>query len=349
MKYLLTPVLLLFLSVRTGAQRGTDLDVLPQETLHFHKPAAAQLPPGLFSHFEVIDERPDSARIGVYLITRPLFPNFDRQFVFGEPAAAQIAEYLNRYFARPGGPYTALIVLRSLWLSNANYTRPEEFRNAKIGYEVSHIRLRAELYAKLDSQYIPVFRYDTTLSNKSRFRPTLVISGLENDLSHLFTNLADSASRVTALKQYAGRHISRQEIETFNRSRFDKFADSTASFAAGVYASFEEFQSNAPSIRNFEIKKVKKETLLYLKDASGKSNFSTDAWGYSDGTRLYIMRDGSLWPAWRQRKAFYLYALSDKDKHVTYDANGLANGEPQPDQEQEVCIYTFDPDTGEFY
>jgi hypothetical protein len=348
MKYLLAPVFVLFLSFRTSAQRGSDLAGLIQKTVHFNKPATATFQ-GLFSHFEVIDERPDTARIGVYLTIAMYRPNYDRQFVFGKPAASEIAEYLNRYFTRPGAPYTALVVLRSLWLSNANYFKREEINNFKREYEVSHIRLRAEVYATRDSQYIPVFRYDTMLSNRARYNPVLQISRLEEDLSSLFINLADSTSLVTEQKQNASRKISRRQIRDFNRSRFDKFVDSTASYASGVYASFEEFLNNAPSILNFEIKTTKSEHLLYIKDAAGKSNYSSDAWGYSDGATLFIMRDGSLWPAWRQGKALYFYGLSDKDKHLTFDANGLANNTPQPDQEQELCIYTFDTDTGEIY
>jgi hypothetical protein len=348
MKCLLAPVVLLFIFFRADAQREGDLTGLIQKTLHIGKPAASSTS-GLFNHFEVIDERPDTARIGVYLTVALYRPNYDRQFIFGKPASSEIAEYLNRYFSRPGAPYTALIVLRSLWLSNANYVRRQEINNPKKEYEVSHIRLRAEVYATRDSQYIPVFRYDTLLSVRVRYNPVLQISRLESDLSGLFANLADSASWVTGQKQNAGRHVSRQEIRDFNRSRFDKFADTNASYTPGVYASFEEFINKAPSIQNFEIRTVKKEQLLYIKDGAGKSNYSNDAWGYSDGTTLFIMQDGSLRTAWRQGKAFYFYGLSDKDKHLTFDANGLANNTPQPDQEQELCIYAFDTDTGEFY
>jgi hypothetical protein len=348
MKYLLSPVFFIFFCFRSEAQPDTDLASLPQETLHFYKPAST-FPGNRFNHFEVIDERPDTARIGTYLITRSLFPNFDRQFVFGKPAADEIAQYLNRYFTRQDAPYTALIVLRSLWLSNANYVKREEINAHGKGYEVSHIRLRAEFYASRDSQYIPVFRYDTMLSNRSGYNPILQISRLEHDLSNLFINLADSASLMTDRKQNAGRRISRQEIRDFNRARFDKFADSNLIYASGVYASFEEFLNNKPSIQNYEIRTVKKDRLVYVKDAAGKSEYSNDAWGYSDGKTLYIMRDGSLCPTWRQGKAFYFYALSDKDRYTSLNANGLADTTPHPGQDQELCIYTLDTDTGDVY
>jgi len=68
----------------------------------------------LFSHFEVIDERPDTARIGVHTNMKTFRRPYDRQLVFDRPAALAVAAWLNNHFSRPGAPYTALIVLRSL-------------------------------------------------------------------------------------------------------------------------------------------------------------------------------------------------------------------------------------------
>jgi hypothetical protein len=153
MKHLLSPVCLLLLCLSAGAQHQTIMADLSKTTLHFDKPDPSAFP-SLFSHFEVIDERPDTGRIGIYLIQGVLRPN-DRQYVFKKPAAAEIAEYFNQHFTRPGAPYTALVILRTLWLSNANYTGEDQLKSPEKQYEQVHIRLKAEVYAAKDTQYIP--------------------------------------------------------------------------------------------------------------------------------------------------------------------------------------------------
>jgi hypothetical protein len=357
MKYLLlSSVCWLFLCLSTSAQhKVVTINDLSRKTVHFDKPDAQRFS-GLFRHFEVIDERPDTGRIGISLLIGTIRGNYDRQFVFDKPAAAEISDYLNRYCTRPDAPFTALVVLRGLWLSNSNYLGPDGLKSAETQYEQWHIRLKAEIYAKRDSLYIPIFRYDTAWSKKMDDYTSAQhasFSELEANLSNLFLNLADSASSVTEQKQNSSRPITRQQIDDFNRSRFDKFADTNTTCARGVYANFEEFINNAPSIQDFEIKMEKKDHLLYIKDAAGKTNFSADAWGYCDGKSLFIMRDGILWPVWKEEKAFYFYALSDKEINMpqTFSALGqpIYNPKARESLEKEICIYTLDTDTGEIY
>jgi hypothetical protein len=355
MKYLLlSPVCLLFLCLSTDAQhKVVTMADLSRKTLQFNKPGALAIP-GLFSHFKVIDERPDTARIGIFLMLGKFQWAHDCQFIFGKPAATEIAGYLNQYSTRTDAPYTALVVLRGLWLSNADY-RPEGLKAAEKQYEQFHICLKAEVYATRDSQYIPIFRYDTVWTMKTTdyyasLHPSY--SDIEATLSDIFLDLADSASWVIKQKQNPGRLISREQIREFNCSRFDKFADTNTAYPRGVYASLEEFRNNTPSIRDFEIRKEKNQRLLYIKDASGAPNISHDAWGCSDGTTLFIMRDGTLWPVWKEGKAFYFYAFSDKALYAPGYIEALTNPqiyEPHEGEGKEKCIYTLDTDTGEIY
>jgi hypothetical protein len=74
----------------------------------------------------------------------------------------------------------------------------------------------------------------------------------------------------------------------------------------GVYTSFEEFRNNAPSIGDFEVQVEDNRRVLYIREA-GHSYYTHDAWGYCDGKDIYIMRDGMLYAAWREGKAFYFY------------------------------------------
>lgn len=353
-----------------------SMSTLSRTTIRF-RTSGNTFYPGLFNHFEVIDERADTARIGIRAMTGPFSHNHQRQLVFGKPAAAEIAEYLNGHFSRQGAPFTALVILRTLWLTDANYTREDLVKDPDKKLDNFQIRLKAEVYAAKDSLYMPVVRYDTLVTTKNRDHnsPQTPFSAfqsfypfMEAGLADLFNNLADSASLVAARKTGNGPKVSREEIREFNRSRFTMPVDNGAVYAAGVYASFEEFRNNAPSIHDFELKKEKKDILLYIKDATGTSYYSHDAWGYSDGVSLFVMKDGILWPAWKEGKAIYFYGLSDKIRTVQFqDYNAGTPGYTSPsgavvrgtpgystpytttEEEKVKCIYTVDMDSGEVY
>jgi hypothetical protein len=324
----------------------------------------------MFNRFEVIDERVDTARIGIRSRTVMFSHNHARQLVFGRPAASEIAGYLNAHFSRQGAPFTALLVLRTLWLSDANYTEEDLLRDPNKKSQKFQIRLKAEIYAGEDGLYQPVFRYDTLVTRKGPNYgfPQSSDPEMEYDLSNLFNDLADSASLVAGHKAGNGRKISWEQIREFNRSRFSIPIDSETVYAAGVYASFEEFRNNTPSIQDFEIKTEGKDILLYIKGPTGTSYYSHDAWGYSDGKTLYIMKSGILWPAWKEGRAIYFYGLVYRvqpgqgggyypgSPGYSTPGGAMVGGTPgyfgpsygNTDKEGK-CIYTVDMDTGELY
>ena len=287
------------------------LSALPSVTIRIrasHDPAHTANS-SLFSHFEVIDERPDTARIGVHTNMKTFRRPYDRQLVFDQPAAPAVAAWLNSHFSRPGAPYTALIVLRALWLSDARYIREDLVRDPDRRFEKTHIRLKAEVYAVKDNRYLPVIRFDTLQATKKMtYYASLQApySDWGNNLASILADLADSSSSVTARRQDGDRRISLEDILLFNTSRFRAPIGTDTTLTRGVYNSFEEFRNNAPSIRDFEVKVEDDRRILYTREA-GNSYYTHDAWGYCDGKDVYIMRDGILYSAWREGKAFYFY------------------------------------------
>ena len=300
---------LLFSSLLCTAQSAISISTLGSVTIHLRNPDELSFHGKVFAHFEVIDERPDTARIGVHLYVPTFGWNRARQLVFHRPVAAELADYLNAGFARPGAPYTALIVLRDLWLSDANYLREDMLKDPDKLHERTHIRLKAELYATKDSLFIPVLRFDTTQVYKqdNRYTGDSYYASWGYNLAGILNNMADSAGRLANTKDGHSRLVSRADIEDFNHSRFVAPIGIAADLTAGVYASFDEFRNNTPSIRDFEIKMEHKERLLYIREPNGKSYYSHDAWGYCDGKDIFIMRDGMLCQAWREGGAFYFH------------------------------------------
>lgn len=310
MNYTISFVCSVLLSLPGIAQQThVSLSSLSSVTIHL-KEAKAPLPASPFSHFEVIDERTDTSRIGLHTFIHLLGGSrtHQRQMVFQHPAAREIAAWLDAHFTRPDAPYTALIVLRDLWLYDANYLREDKLKNPDIADERSHIRLKAEIYAVKDSQYIPLIRFDTlqTYKRSNTYNDIDSYYSLwDRDLTNVLNDMADSAAGMTATRAGNGRRIRLDDILQFNRSRFEAPITGTTTPNAGVYANFDEFRNNAPSIQNFEIRRVDGDLTLYIKDGSGVSYYSHDAWGYCDGKDIYIMREGMLLPVWKEGKAYY--------------------------------------------
>lgn len=350
-----------------------NLSSLPKSDIHLYLPSKADSAFYLFNHFEVIDERPDTARIGIRTNkSGSIFSGRDRQIVFNRPAATEIAGYFNKNFTRPGAPCTALVILRSLWVSDAIYIPRDMIKDQDKKFGMGHIHLKAEVYASEDSLYTPVFRYDTLLMETTfnYYASTRTpFSKLEKDLSDLLINLADSASLIGQSKLGKSHQITRQQIVDFNRTRFTSPFDNSTAYTRGVYMSFEEFRNNAPSILDFEIRtEDKDQQVLYIRDASGTPYYSHTAWGYCDGKSIFIMRDGLLCPAWKEGSAFYFYAFSVTEKlqqtqvvnpgtpNMVTPSGAIIRGTApstyqttQKFREKDRTIYALDMDTGNAY
>jgi hypothetical protein len=338
---LLTPLLLLALDGM--AQSPAPLSGLHAVTIqlrHTADPAPSLTHSAGFSHWEVIDERADSTRIGIHTCIPDFGRNYDRQLIFARSTGSEIAGYLNRHYARPGAPYSALVVLRTLWLSDANYNRAEWLRHPERRFERSHIRLKAEIYAIRNDRYIPVLRFDTlqTAMRKRILEQRSAYYEWGLNLGLLMNGLADSASRLAPGKEEDNRWVGLEDIRRYNASRLDAPIDDGRP-ARGVYANFEEFRNNTPSIQNFEIKLENHERLIYIRE-SGTTYYTHEVWGYSDGKDIYVMRDGILFPAWKEGRAFYLPA-----------AAAIANSmmEPRERDYKQRSIYFIDMDTGDIY
>ena len=149
------------------ASPDAGLSALRRLTIRLNDPHDPIPPPSPdafrpFSHFEVIDDRPDTTRIGVHGNLPMNSHAFDRQLIFPGPAAQELTRYLNRYFVHPDAPDTVVVVLRQLWLSDTDpyFPSADPFQPTGQGQqaEKTHIRLKAEVYARRDNRYLPLLR-----------------------------------------------------------------------------------------------------------------------------------------------------------------------------------------------
>lgn len=316
MKYLYYSILL-FLFINTAYPQSLSRSGSASNPFGTCQPVRIQLTPdkgerGLFNHFEVIDARPDTARIGVHRDRHKANHSFYRQLVLAGAASDDIAAYLNTSFSNPRGIYSAMVVIRALWLSDANCSREGLMKDPGRGFEKTQIRIKAEVYAARDSVYVPLLRFDSLeISKKSSY------SWYGEALSGLLAYLACSAADEADKKWQSGKRLRLEEISQFNQSRFEMAITRDQTLSKGVYSNFDEFRNNAPSIKEYELKREDGRMILYIKDAGRKSYYSHNAWGYCDGTSIFIMRDGTLCPAWREGNAYYLYGNADFGELLT--------------------------------
>ena len=224
MKYPLILLCLIFLSLALKAQ---PLPALKTVTIRLDtlENSAETHRASLFHHFEVLDERPDTIRIGIYGGRAP----DNKQLVLARPASREIATYLDARFTQPQAAYTALVVIRTLWLSDANNTLTDLVNDPEKNHERGKLRLKAEIYAEKEGSYTPLFRFDSldVLETGSYIR-------FGNRLSILLERLADSAINLLAATTGEGRKITRSAIQAFNRSRFDVPVNAGAPLEKGV-------------------------------------------------------------------------------------------------------------------
>ena len=326
--------------------------------------------PAPFSHFEVLDLRPDTARIGNHTEISPyIVATRNRQLALAGQAAPEIARYLNDHFPGTGTGFTALVVIRTFWVSDKEYTYNEVGDQGQVPgtpprYWV--IRLKAEIYAGKDNQYTPLKRFDSSVDmrlstgNSEDFLTDSVLaaagaypqyspySRAGAGLASLLLEMVNSISQMDISARWVqGRRLSMGDINTFNQSRLDLPICMDDHLVRGVYRNFEEFKSNAPSIKDFEIQSDKKSSGVYLKDETGQSYLTHEVWGLCDGQSVYVMLGGVLYRAWKEQKAYYVSGdlnLSWIQKPDVVNFNGAGRV-----VKSKAKVYCVDMDTGNIY
>ena len=94
---------------------------------------------------------------------------------------------------------------------------------------------------------------------------------------------------------------------------------------------FEDFRQNKPAFTYFEIKFDKVSDHLFVIGKRGFDSLIMDAWGYSDGERLYCQVMSNYFPLFRSGNNFDFYAPKDfvvKTPLVPVPKMGGSSGSP---------------------
>ena len=245
--------------------------------------------------FEVVDYRPDSLRIGLFGNRKQL-----SDLRFNSSPGSTIQFFLNENYTNPLATKTLLVVIKDLWFSDivdVPGATPSNFN--------SHIKFRVEAYVKEETGYVPMAYFDTLISSKTGV--TLIAPFTMPGLIDAFIDKI-SAVDLEHANLPSKRHLSLGAVDSFSKRSFTYPVTVANTLKKGVYANFEEFRNNRPSVSNYDIDNEKDGSIsLRLIDEQGKSYYSRRMWGYCDGQQTYVMMDGNLFPVIHYGRAFYVY------------------------------------------
>jgi|SRR6185312_15139351 len=262
----------------------------------------------------VIDARPDSLSFGLIQSagSKPVFLQASKG------VKLEVEHFLDRYlqFDSAHGPGRIILVLDKLWLSDElnqqkdpySANRIENIDSEKVYAEsASGIAIRAELYFQDQSGYYPLYRYDSTIAGA---RTVAEYAGgyLQEALVSCVQNLKKWDSAVENLTK--SRKLSWEEIDRFNKRKFELPILANTLLREGIYMRFEDFRNNRPSYDRFTVKKNKLTDEIYILDSTDGESIVSNLWGYCDGKNVFIRSLKNFYLLQRVNNSFYFYGAA---------------------------------------
>lgn len=311
-----------------------------------------------FSAIVVADERFDRTKLGYFYAPKK---NELLKMCTKKNTAEGVADFLNNYFSRSSSQATdsVFVHLKKLWIKNDDpYANGKD---AKIsGYS---IRLKAEFYLKRESCFYPLYRFDSTLyvEGTSEKAPGMLIrKGLTASVRKLNTSLFPAQGLSC---------LSLSQIDSFNRASRNIPILKEVTPRKGIYLTFNEFRNNQPAFTDFKISFEERSDFLSISGKAINDSIVNDAWGFSDGTTIFIRHGKNFFPLFRAGGNFEFYAFNKitVDKSFPYPyypsyqrgnnvANVINNGTglllsriTTKSKSSDIRLYTLDIETGKIY
>ena len=262
----------------------------------------------VFNEIQVLDCRPDTSRLGIFMdagIQREILFHSEKGDVL--TASGTINQYLSDKWKNEAGKTSLLLVLKKFWITDKSLdsTREDFFSG---GNSQTKISLSFESYIKDSTGYIPFAKFDTVFRSE---RPVIITSIFR--LPELMKAFMDRLSSIDMNKIMKKKlRMSYDEVQVYSNRDYVLPIMAAQQLNKGVYASFDEFSKNNPSIHNYSIEKdVAGLQALFLKDEAGKDYYSWKCWGYCDGENIFMMMDGNLFPVIRYHNAYYVLGSTE--------------------------------------
>jgi len=304
-----------FLMYLTGyAQKKTEKEIVMTDyyahVVTLSKPVTIYHPVLPLTGIRVFDTRFDTVSSG--LIANSMNSK-EKLIHFNRSASVAIEDYFKSHISlappdNNGKALTLVCFIKKLFLSDFIYIDNNNQVNSKSpNYDIkSGVMTLLEFYANQDENFIPLYRFDTTVTGEKDVS--------RNSRDYLEDVLTASLRRLETLNWEKIRMYSkpkaRFEVDSFNNSRFN-IPILKESPRKGLYLNFEHFRNNTPVDSVFSVEKTKKGDYLYVKNQKGEEILQTDLWGYCDGKDIFIFGAENYFKLSRYGNTFIVYGAKD--------------------------------------
>lgn len=298
----------------------------------------------------VVDERPVKTAVGFYYSENAKLSKFQ----FKEECAVAIQQWLKNFISpaiNADTNYNFLMVIKKLWLSQDL----DPYIDSKRAIEFSShlyegVMAKFEFYVFIGEKYYPLYRFDSSftvrrnlLKNADDVIDTAIIVSLDKMKK---INIPDWVKKHTS--------ISFNEIVAYNERTIRMLSlKETSSPNRGVYKTFNEFKTNNPSIKNYELKKDKFSDMLYAKDDEKNEYPIRFAWGYCDGSKIFIKSGDKYFPLNPFGNTYFFKGYKNLSlNEAQINAPNSFNSIHMVDAvltSKYYKYYLLDPESGEFY
>jgi hypothetical protein len=252
---------------------------------------------------------------------------------------------------------TLACFIKKLFISDNIYLNDGKKVSANdVNFEVkSGIMTVLEFYAQREDSFIPLYRFDSTITGKKdvyRFADEYISNILSASLRKM-----ESLDWERIFTNVKPKKLS--EINTHYNARFN-IPILKELPKRGLYLSFDHFKKNNPLDTAFTVDKTKKGDFLYVKNKKGEDILQTELWGYCDGKNMYVFSAENYFQLYRQDNTFLVYGAKDFTSvrrlgwnfgllDMAMPNSNYAKGKTTNSYQLEFNLLQLDMESGELY
>lgn len=306
-------ILFAIFSLHTEAQKEAnpdnskiDFTAFWSNTVVLPEPEEAITPGFTISDIVMIDNRFDTSTLG---FMQRAYPDTRRLLTLKNGTSNDIRSFLLSSINplklhSDTSAYKLICIIKKLWLSDEIYKSAMDQKDKIKGNDIkeSGIMIRLEFLAVKNENYVPLYRFDTTITdthNIHKYGGKYLFYSLTAALHKLITF---SNEKISMSK----KKISWEDLTHYNISRFN-IPILLETPQKGAYVSFEEFRNNTPSIKIYSIKPGRLSDEIYSTNENGNEVPLRNIWGYSNGENIYLKSAGSFFKLYRSNNTFNIY------------------------------------------
>lgn len=289
-----------------NADTASDRKTIRLKTYSLDEPQLSKV-----AAIEVLPVQWDTARLGFVQVG---MANRRIEAVPALPFSQYIQQYVDQQYGSklsPSGVHL-LFAIKDVRINERTFQMNER----------GFARIKADAYISRDGQqYALVQAFDTVM-----IRNGMDVTGRhdENIARALHFLLQTSIERGLPLLETQPSMQSKEAIKTAQLAALQIPILQDAAYVDGVYASFEEFKANKPSITAFKAEKVKRNIRLFTDDAAHTP--IENAWGFCTKGELYRTIGEAIIPIEKSGHGFvvsnYLQSAKRRNQAMFWSAVG---------------------------